>query len=179
MESRRHADDNIASPLLFSPKEFFLSLQTIFFSISSICFPLLYLYKKAQTTTFLIKFLRCFFSLSPIFLTFLGFGDYFTFWLFFFRVWEGKQVESGEDPIGSFLPCDMEPESCWCIKPFFPGSCDTTLLIPLVDFYGCLLWLSQAKAVAGYLLVGSGRYFEFCLLIQLHFIFQLRVVRRL
>lgn len=113
VESRRHAEDNIASPLLFSPKEFFLSLQTIFFSISSICFPLLYLYKKAQTTTFLIKFLRCFFSLSPIFLTFLGFGDKFYF-LTFFSSGFGKRltVESGEDAIGLFLPCDMKMESC-------------------------------------------------------------------
>lgn len=97
MESRRHAEDNIASTLLFSPKEFFLSLQTIFFSISSICFPLLYLYKKAQTTTFLIKFLRCFFSSFTYFSYFSWVWRLFYFLTFFLqglgkansRVWRG------------------------------------------------------------------------------------------
>lgn len=99
MESRRHAEDNIASPLLFSPKEFFLSLQTIFFSISSICFPLLYLYKKAQTTTFLIKFLRCFFLFHLFFLFFLGLETNFTFWPFFLQGWEkaNSRVWRGRD----------------------------------------------------------------------------------
>ena len=94
--------------------------------------------KKAQTTTFLIKFLRCFFSLSPIFLTFLGFGDYFTFWLFFFRVWGRQTVESGEDLIGSFLPCDMELESCWCIKSHF----SLVMWHHTADPIGGFLWVS-------------------------------------
>lgn len=135
VESRRHAEDNIASPLLFSPKEFFLSLPAFFHS--SIYFPLLYLYKKAQTTTFLIKLIKVLFSLSPIFLTFLGFEKHFTFWLFSSgfgkgncRVWRGSHW--------LIFACDKELESCWCIQSFF-WSCDTTLLIPLVDFYGCLL----------------------------------------
>lgn len=127
-------------PLLcfFLPKKSFY-LCKLFFSISSICFPLLYLLQKSPNNHFFDKVSTVLFSLSPIFLTFLGFGDYFTFWLFFFRVWGRQTVESGEDLIGSFWPCDMEFERCWCIKSFFPGSCDTTLLIPLVDFYGCLL----------------------------------------
>lgn len=113
VESRRHAEDNIASSLLFSPKEFFLSLQTIFFSISSICFPLLYLYKKSPNNHFFDKVSPVLFSLSPIFLTFLGFGDKFYFLtFFFFRVGKRLTVESGEDAIGLFLPYDMTMESC-------------------------------------------------------------------
>lgn len=63
----------------FFPKSIFLSLQTYFFrSLSSICFPLPFPFskgaKKAQTTTFLIKFLRCFFPSTTYFylLAFLG-----------------------------------------------------------------------------------------------------------
>lgn len=85
-------------PLLcfFFPKNSFY-LCKLFFSISSICFPLLYLYKKSPNNHFFDKVSTVLFSLSPIFLTFLGFGDNFTFWLFFLqglgkansRVWRG------------------------------------------------------------------------------------------
>lgn len=68
-----------------------------FFSISSICFPLLYLYKKAQTTTFLIKFLRCFFFSFTYFSYFSWVWRLFYFLTFFLqglgkansRVWRG------------------------------------------------------------------------------------------
>lgn len=85
-------------PLLcfFLPKNSFY-LCKLFFSISSICFPLLYLYKKAQTTTFLIKFLRCFFFSFTYFSYFSWVWRLFYFLTFFLqglrkansRVWRG------------------------------------------------------------------------------------------
>lgn len=178
MESRRHAEDNIAFPLLFSPKEFFLSLQA-FFSISSICFPLLYLYKKAQTTTFLIKLIKVLFFSFTYFSYFSWVWRIFYFLTFFLqglgmsncRVWRGPDwlIFAVWYGVGKLL----------MHKAIFPW----VTWHHTADPIGGFLWVSfvavTAKAVVGYLLVGSGRYFEFCLLIQLHFIFQLRVVRRL
>lgn len=69
----------------------FLSLQTSFFrSSSSICFPLPVPFskgaKKAQTTTFLIKFLRCFFPSTTYFFPscFSWVEGCFPFWRFYF-----------------------------------------------------------------------------------------------
>lgn len=98
MESRRHAEDNIASPLLFSPKEFFLSLQTIFFHffyLLSSPVPL----QKSPNNHFFDKVSPVLFSLSPIFLTFLGFGDKFYFLTFFLQGWEkaNSRVWRGRD----------------------------------------------------------------------------------
>lgn len=69
-----------------------------FFPISSICSPLLYLYKKAQTTTFLIKFLTVlFFSFTYFSYFSWGMEDILLFYIFFLqglaktnsRVWRG------------------------------------------------------------------------------------------
>lgn len=95
---RRHAGD--LSATIFPPKKH-LSVFTNFTSFcffrssSSICFPLPVPFskqaKKAQTTTFLIKFLRCFFSFYHLFflLAFLGLKAVFLFDLFIFSILQG------------------------------------------------------------------------------------------
>lgn len=136
MESRSHAEDNILC-FFFPPKQLYLCKDIFafhfFYLLSS---PL---YKKAQTTTFLIKFLRCFFPplFLLFFLLFLGLENILLFDFFFLqansRVWRGPRwlIFAVRHATG----CRVVDAS----KPFFPWSCDTTLLIPLVDFYGCLL----------------------------------------
>lgn len=61
------------------------------------------------------------------------------YFLTFFLQGLGRQtVESGEDPIGSFLPCDTELESCWCIKAIFP----LVMWHHTADPIGGFLWVS-------------------------------------
>lgn len=124
-------------PLLcfFLPKNSFY-LCKLFFSISSICFPLLYLYKKAQTTTFLIKFLRCFFLFHLFFLLFLGLETILLFDFFSSglgkansRVWRGPDWpifavwwEAGELLMHKaiFPLCHVTPH-CWSHWWIFMG----------------------------------------------------------
>lgn len=84
----------------FFPKKH-LSVFTNFFFRSSICFPLPVPFskgaKKAQTTTFLIKFLRCFFSFYHLFflLAFLGLKAVFLFDVFIFSILQGWGKANG------------------------------------------------------------------------------------
>lgn len=99
VESRRHAEDNIASPLLFSPKEFFLSLQTIFFHffyLLSSPVPL----QKSPNNHFFDK------VSTVLFFSFTYFSYFSWVWrqillfdFFFFRVWEkaNSRVWRGRD----------------------------------------------------------------------------------
>lgn len=84
----------------FFPKKH-LSVFTNFFFRSSICFPLPVPFskgaKKAQTTTFLIKFLRCFFPSTTYFflLAFLGLKAVFLFDVFIFSILQGWGKANG------------------------------------------------------------------------------------
>lgn len=97
MESRRHAEDNIASPLLFSPKEFFLSLQTIFFHFFYLLSSPVPLQKSPNNHFFDKVSTVLFFSFTYFFLLFLGLETILLFDFFFLqglgkansRVWRG------------------------------------------------------------------------------------------
>lgn len=142
VESRRHAEDDIVSLLLFSPKEFFLSLQTTFFShffyLLSSPVPL----QKSPNNHFFDKVSYGAFCTSFTYFSYFSWVwelfYFLTFFLFFSsgfgkansRVWRGPDwlIFAMWHGAGELL-----------MHFFFSGSCDTTLLIPLVDFYGCLL----------------------------------------
>lgn len=141
-----HAEDNIASLLLFSPKRNLSIFANYFF------FHFFYLLsspvtlQKSPNNHFFNKVSTVLFFLFHLFfLLFLGLKAILLFDFFSSGFGKRQTVESGEDLIGSFLPCDTELESCGCRQLFFFGSCDTTLLIPLVDFLGVFCSFHKLK----------------------------------
>lgn len=159
-------DDGLAdnfSPLLCHENFFFFKKKKyclfifFFFNSQSLC-AFLYLYpslKKSPNNHFFDKVspvLFFFYHLFFSFLLFLGWRlSFFDVLIFFLQGWGKANKGSGRAKLRCLF-CDFsratqEVETWFDAfiyillkkQQFFLWSCDTTLLIPLVDFYGCHL----------------------------------------